>query len=555
MQQVHQSFLTKTSLIYPILGFLALTALASVTSGYFINYVPVHKGIHEQVDAAVAKIGSEVQARIEEEILGLPRLARVIQADKRLRRDLQRYESTKENSLQSFAGYIDRQLELYNIDFLQLVNAKWELVHGVDHRFIPPDTLEKDRPDPEFDIDIKRALGNKKIVLSMAEEGKHFSIHATAPLFANGSILGAVTVGTYINDTFASVISEYTDTKIALVDSSLGTFAMSQDDNEWPRINISLAKAVISHGETKSIEDHSVAKALYYHAVKIVEKQFALVIHMDLAESHSPLFESGQRLIQTAITITILVVILGGATYFVLIHPMRKLYGKARILLEVCSTSAGLVQPEPGLYRGNELKVLDNALETASMTVYANIGHLLEQKERFETLAVRDALTGLGNRRMFQDLLETAIALCHRHGGKLALFYMDLDKFKPINDTLGHDIGDLLLKEAAHRLQDAVRDSDVVFRLGGDEFAALLPECNTVDLALEVGNRVLDKVKQPYHLKEHECSIGVSIGISLYPIHGLDVDTLLKSADSALYEVKASGRGKCAVAKANTTAT
>ena len=296
-------------------------------------------------------------------------------------------------------------------------------------------------------------------------------------------------------------------------------------------------------------EDHGNAQSLFYLPVKIVERTFGMVIYLDLNQSHAPLFESGQRLFYTALTITILVIMLGGATYFVLIHPMRNLYGKAKVLLEVCSTSAGMVQPDPGRYRGNELRVLDNALETASLTVYANMGHLLEQKEKFETLAVRDALTGLGNRRMFEDLLETATALCRRHGGKLALFYMDLDKFKPINDTLGHDIGDLLLKEASARLQDAVRDSDVVFRMGGDEFAALLPECPTVELAMEVGNRVLERVRQPYHLNGHECSIGVSIGISLFPIHGEDVQTLLKSADDALYTVKESGRGKCAIAK------
>jgi diguanylate cyclase (GGDEF)-like protein len=536
------------SLIYPILGFLALTALASVTSGYFINYAPVHKRIHEQLQVDVTAIGADVQARIDEEVLGLPRLSRVLQADRRLLRELQAYGSATGNS-QRFESYIDRQIEVFGLDFLQLVNAKGELIHSLRHKFIPSGSPADSRETAEFSADIQNALSQKKIILRMAEEGKNFSIHATAPIFHKGSVLGAITVGTLIDNEFVASISEYTNIKLALVSDVVGVFALFDDGKQWPDVNKSLVS--LSNKQNKMLieEDHGNAQSLFYLPVKIVERTFGMVIYLDLNQSHAPLFESGQRLFYTALTITILVIMLGGATYFVLIHPMRNLYGKAKVLLEVCSTSAGMVQPDPGRYRGNELRVLDNALETASLTVYANMGHLLEQKEKFETLAVRDALTGLGNRRMFEDLLETATALCRRHGGKLALFYMDLDKFKPINDTLGHDIGDLLLKEASARLQDAVRDSDVVFRMGGDEFAALLPECPTVELAMEVGNRVLERVRQPYHLNGHECSIGVSIGISLFPIHGEDVQTLLKSADDALYTVKESGRGKCAIAK------
>ena len=536
------------SLIYPILGFLALTALASVTSGYFINYAPVHKRIHEQLQVDVTAIGADVQARIDEEVLGLPRLSRVLQADRRLLRELQAYGSATGNS-QRFESYIDRQIEVFGLDFLQLVNAKGELIHSLRHKFIPSGSPADSRETAEFSADIQNALSQKKIILRMAEEGKNFSIHATAPIFHKGSVLGAITVGTLIDNEFVASISEYTNIKLALVSDVVGVFALFDDGKQWPDVNKSLVS--LSNKQNKMLieEDHGNAQSLFYLPVKIVERTFGMVIYLDLNQSHAPLFESGQRLFYTALTITILVIMLGGATYFVLIHPMRNLYGKAKVLLEVCSTSAGMVQPDPGRYRGNELRVLDNALETASLTVYANMGHLLEQKEKFETLAVRDALTGLGNRRMFEDLLETATALCRRHGGKLALFYMELDKFKPINDTLGHDIGDLLLKEASARLQDAVRDSDVVFRMGGDEFAALLPECPTVELAMEVGNRVLERVRQPYHLNGHECSIGVSIGISLFPIHGEDVQTLLKSADDALYTVKESGRGKCAIAK------
>ncbi len=541
------------SLIYPILGFLALTALASVTSGYLINYAPVHTRIHEQLALDVKAIAADVQARIDEEVLGLPRLAHVLQADRRMRRELLAY-ADKSGDPKRFEALIHRQIDSYGLDFLQVVNAQGELIHSLHDTFIPHDFAGEKRETAEFVEDIQASLQQKKIILKMAEEGKNFSIHATAPIFHKGAVLGAITAGTLIDNDFTASIAEFIDTRLALVDDKIGVFSISDDDDSWPAVGNKRVKRAKKQNKMLYYEDHGLAKALYYLPEKIVERSFVMIVYLDLKESHAPLFESGKRLLYTALTITVLVVMLGGATYFVLIHPMRNLYGKAKIRLEGCSTSGGMVRPDPGRYRGNELRVLDNALETASMTVYANIGHLLDQKEKFEHLAVRDALTGLGNRRMFEDLLETGTALCRRHGGKLALFYMDLDKFKPINDTLGHDIGDLLLKEAASRLQESVRDSDVVFRLGGDEFAALLPECPTIELALEVGNRVLERVRQPYHLNGHECTIGVSIGIALYPVHGEDVTTLLKSADTALYEVKESGRGKCAVAKAPASA-
>ncbi|MBF0589155.1 MAG: diguanylate cyclase [Magnetococcales bacterium] len=168
-----------------------------------------------------------------------------------------------------------------------------------------------------------------------------------------------------------------------------------------------------------------------------------------------------------------------------------------------------------------------------------------QAEKRLERLAHNDALTGLPNRRLFTDLLDHAIQRADRNKGRISVMFMDLDRFKAVNDTLGHDIGDMLLIEASQRIQAVLRKNDVVARLGGDEFTVILsdkgPDREEASL---VAQKILDTLQQPFHLKEHECKIGASIGISHYPDHGEDVETLIKKADIAMYAVKRSGRNR-----------
>ena len=161
---------------------------------------------------------------------------------------------------------------------------------------------------------------------------------------------------------------------------------------------------------------------------------------------------------------------------------------------------------------------------------------------RMQHQAYHDALTGLPNRTLLKDRLAQAISGAGRHSGKLALLFLDLDKFKQVNDTMGHARGDELLKEVARRLGACVRGSDTVSRLGGDEFVILLPEIDDIQRVAHVADKVRAAVAAPYRINGDEVPIGVSIGIGIYPDDGSDVDTLLKHADAAMYEAKAHGR-------------
>ncbi|HSI23492.1 MAG TPA: EAL domain-containing protein [Methylophilaceae bacterium] len=156
-----------------------------------------------------------------------------------------------------------------------------------------------------------------------------------------------------------------------------------------------------------------------------------------------------------------------------------------------------------------------------------------------------DPLTGLPNRRMFHDRLDQDMKKAHRATQPLALFFLDLDHFKEVNDTLGHGMGDLLLQEAAKRLVSCVRESDTVARLGGDEFTVILGELDEPGCVERVVQDILHKLSEPFQLGEERAYVTTSIGITLYPDDATDIDALLKNADQAMYSAKRLGRNRC----------
>ena len=169
-----------------------------------------------------------------------------------------------------------------------------------------------------------------------------------------------------------------------------------------------------------------------------------------------------------------------------------------------------------------------------------------QQKEAEETirhLAFHDPLTGLPNRRLLSDRVQQALINAQRNQTTGALFICDLDRFKPVNDSYGHDVGDLLLIEVAKRITQKVlhRKSDTFSRIGGDEFAILLPDISSVSGATDIAQNMLNQLRKPFYIAEYEINIACSIGIALFPEHGNDEISLTRIADVAMYKVKVNG--------------
>lgn len=159
-------------------------------------------------------------------------------------------------------------------------------------------------------------------------------------------------------------------------------------------------------------------------------------------------------------------------------------------------------------------------------------------------LAHYDALTGLPNRGMFHQVMTRQLALAQRDGTPVAVFCIDFDRFKSINDTLGHQAGDMLLEQAAERMRLAVRACDTIARIGGDEFLLLQTSAAQPESSAQLAGRLLEKLSEPFDLDGHKACIGASIGIVLSPQDGSNVEDLIKNADVALYRAKTSGRGQ-----------
>lgn len=155
-----------------------------------------------------------------------------------------------------------------------------------------------------------------------------------------------------------------------------------------------------------------------------------------------------------------------------------------------------------------------------------------------------DQLTGLANRNLFRDRLDQALIHCNRSESKVCLMFIDLDRFKEVNDTLGHDVGDKLLQEAAKRLMSCVRSEDTVSRLGGDEFTVILQDLTDVKYTKTIAQKLLDILTTPFLIEGHHAYVSGSIGITIYPDDGDDVKALLKNADTAMYQSKSAGRDR-----------
>jgi len=170
------------------------------------------------------------------------------------------------------------------------------------------------------------------------------------------------------------------------------------------------------------------------------------------------------------------------------------------------------------------------------------------RSDEMESMALFDALTGLPNRRILMDRLALSIAHASRNNSNMAVLYLDLDGFKQVNDTLGHDAGDKLLSMVAARLVAEVRQVDTVARLGGDEFVVALGEVSDADDVAVLAAKLVASVSQRYSINGHAVSITASVGVGIYPMHGELAETLMKSADMAMYEAKHKGKNKFHIA-------
>ncbi len=194
----------------------------------------------------------------------------------------------------------------------------------------------------------------------------------------------------------------------------------------------------------------------------------------------------------------------------------------------------------------SELSVISRSLNHLMDWVHSHAEKLQEQRDQIHQLAHHDQLTGLPLWRLGKDRLELAIAWSQRTLDPIGVMFVDLDGFKAINDTYGHDAGDFLLREIANRLKGQLRLEDTVARMGGDEFVVVLARQASENETQHIALRIIEAIGHEVTFETHELRVGASIGIAVYPTHGRDVDSLLSAADKAMYSVKRTGKNNFA---------
>ncbi|OUS26810.1 hypothetical protein A9Q99_16465 [Gammaproteobacteria bacterium 45_16_T64] len=186
--------------------------------------------------------------------------------------------------------------------------------------------------------------------------------------------------------------------------------------------------------------------------------------------------------------------------------------------------------------------IVEDDIFQGGVVIFQDISERKEIENQLVNLAKFDQLTGLSNRTLYWEFLEKVTAYSKRTNDNLCVMFIDLDHFKEINDSLGHDAGDLLLVQATERLKSVLRNADLISRLGGDEFAVVIQQLTNINDIATVAQKIIDVIAEPFFLFDKESYIGASIGIASFPEHGMDATTLTKAADTAMYHAKQHGR-------------
>ena len=396
------------------------------------------------------------------------------------------------------------------------------------------------------------------------EEGAHSGLNkptlrvATPVVAGNGKVLGLIVINIDLNGLFDLLKADLPGAYKLYLSNESGDFLIHPDATQTfgfeqgRRILVQDAfepVAAVVQGKSQSIvmnieaaskqQDRLVAAFVRLPMGDTAEKRSVIIgLSQPLDNVVLEATRLGWYTIQIVLVFSGLALILAALVSRVVTSPLNAMVKAIRSF-----SKERVISPMP-LGRKDEIGVLARSFHDMQTEMIEYLSELKESRSILEHIARHDPLTGLPNRTLFYDRLQQAIIQAKRDKTRLALIFIDLDNFKQVNDTLGHHIGDLLLKAAADRMQDCVRESDTVGRLGGDEFVVLLHLIEGQQDALPVAEKIRHAINQPLELDGQVLVASVSMGVATYPEHGSDEMQLMLNADRAMYHAKGNGRNR-----------
>ncbi|WP_243358495.1 putative bifunctional diguanylate cyclase/phosphodiesterase [Fundidesulfovibrio terrae] len=398
---------------------------------------------------------------------------------------------------------------------------------------------------------VEEALTGRSSIVSTSEPGGAWII-SVKPVQTDGRVVGTVLVGMQIGDRFMRALGSEVGAKLALLSRSGEVVASSAPGGLKPEV------PVISEAFLQKIPiyrtNETMHTSLVYLPVLIVDEAWVIMAEVDSSAAFSLLEEGDWQ------SMLFMSLVAGGSMLVTFVFLRYALKPLRDLRLRAEKDVARLDGTASSCRAGDEIVSVVHVLDTLTTLLTDRNQELTEQKVKLEfeigrsqaaaaeinQLAFYDTLTALPNRRLLFVLLEKELAACSRHRRVGALLFIDLDNFKSLNDTLGHDKGDSLLKHAAQRLAACVREEDVVSRLGGDEFVVMLKDLSenpqsAANKAEKVGEKILAALNHTFRISNHEHHSTASIGVTLFAGGLGTADELLKQADLAMYQAKAAG--------------
>ena len=532
------------SLIYPSILFLLLAVGSTLGVGYTINYSILQDVLQDRVETKADQVTQTIQKELAEKVNHLLNFQNswVANLSWLATPEPQPPNSNTPNKpspefLEKWAR-VSQFFPLWKMDFLLVIDLNGNVVHHL------PETFKPEQPFSQKSLhSAQKQIQQKGQWITVDTLSGEWSVLAFAPLPSTQNS-GRMVVFGYSLKTLASQLKkEHPDQPFLLTTKkdSIGSDTIA--GIVIPLDNQRIQEA-IDHTQSQIHFDNSLTWNLYYTPLTILDKPLCLVVPIHLMSPRKILSNSRERLKLSAGFIVLMLVLLSLGMNHLVLAPLRKLREKAAVMVEVCSDENTESRLD-SRHQGNEIHMLQQALEVASMQLYTHLGRLRESKMVLEGLALKDPLTELLNQKMFLKLLHRSLRICHRNQRNLAVFLIELDHFDMLAQTLSRHELDTLKKEIAERIQECLRGEDLLFSLSEKAFGGFLPGYGEEKDLLIVAERIRETTKQPLSINQHTHSLTLSIGVSLFPNHGEDVDLLIRHADLALDRVKADKGDGC----------